>query len=203
MKKILTYLLPLVVAGLFILYPLNPSPMKIRFYFDDYNGEDCLLYYATATSPQLEEGKCLKADYNAETGVATFTLDSHIVKGLTTLRLDFPPTSQLFSIYDISVSSAGVVKNRFHPCDFFAEENVAVVNDIDGMSYATALAKVFFQTGVSDPYVLFSGNLMHSILRCNSQYRLSRLLVCLLIFAGFLIWKKKLFVHENPREVSI
>ena len=62
MKKILAYLLPLVVAGLFILYPLNPSPLKIRFYFDDYNGEDCLLYYATATSPQLEEGKCLKAD---------------------------------------------------------------------------------------------------------------------------------------------
>lgn len=203
MKKLLTYLLSLVVASIFILYPLNPSPMKIRFYFDECNGEDCLLYYATATSPELEEGKCLKADYNAEAGVATFTLDSNIVKDLTTLRLDFPPTSELFSIYDISVSSAGVVKHRFHPCDFFAEENIAVANDMEGMSYAPGLAKVFFQIGVSDPYILFSSNLMHSILRCSSQYRLSRLFVCLLLFAGFLIWKKKLFVHENPREVSI
>lgn len=192
MKQKLLRFLPVLIIIAILLIPMPSSGLYLRLHFEDFEGTDLKIYYTTEDSPSFNEEHTILADID-ETKVASFYLDSRVVDTINCLRLDFPQTSQLLSVKDVSVSSGGVVKHRFNPCSFFEEGNLDVSNNIDAMSISPALAKVFFQTGENDPYVVFSNPLLNKVLRYSSHYGFTRIAICMFLLGCYYFLKKDFF----------
>ena len=112
--------------------------------------------------------------------------------------MDFPETDQVLSIKNVSVSSAGVVQHNYGPCDFLAEANIALQNDIPMISLVEPKQTTFIQTNEPDPYILFTSDLVRDMLQYRSSFRLTRLAVCILVDLGYVIYRARLF---EKREV--
>ena len=135
----------------------------------------------------------IDATVDAEKGIVTFRLDSSLQGHLTGLRIDLPNTEQVVGIKDVTVSSAGVVKHRYHPCVFLAPENLKAQNGIRTISLVNARAKAYVGTTSEDPYLILSDPLTAQIAGMFSHYLLTRLLVCLFLIACFASYRKSLF----------
>lgn len=201
MKKKLPFLLLIVLTISVFLIPMPNPDIKLRFYFDNMEGDFFRLYYTTNYSSQMDEEKVLQAEYDPELRMATFSLSPELVSEVSSLRLDFPPISQLIGIRDVSVSSAGMVTHRFNPSRFFAEENLIATNCISKMNVAPAKAKAYFQLDGNTPYIVFSNPLLNKILFFRSRYIFPRLLFCLLVWVGFLLTKRNLYSFQKEQEV--
>ena len=97
MKKKLPFLLLIVLTISVFLIPMPNPDIKLRFYFDNMEGDFFRLYYTTNYSSQMDEEKVLQAEYDPELRMATFSLSPELVSEVSSLRLDFPPISQLIT----------------------------------------------------------------------------------------------------------
>ncbi len=193
MKKKILYLFLFFLAAAFVILPLRTAPLYIRLYFHEIEGDFCTLYYSTDTvNVFCVEQQCV-SEIDLENKQVEFRLDPSLDGHLTGLRLDFPGQEQLLSINSVTVSSGGVIKRQYNPCDFFSRENVAQTNSIKALDLATASARAYFSTAPDNPYVILSDELSLQAADCYSHYRLTKLAACLFLLACFLLGRKKIF----------
>jgi len=169
----------LLLAAIFIWMPYRASDLHIRIQFDEGAAGDCQLYYGTDTSGGFAADQYVTA--SIEDNTVDFCLDGSLAGHLTQLRIDFPAAEQLLCIRRITVSSAGVVKLDYSPCDFFSEENMAYQNGIAGISSLPFRTITYISTESSDPYILLSDRLSQDIAGAFSHYRLTRLGICIFL----------------------
>lgn len=189
-------LVPALMA-VFVMIPSRASSLRIRIHFDAVEGDFCSLYYSTDTSPGFSQKQAVVSVIDPQTLQAEFTLDPSCENHITGLRLDFPEAEQLLCIKSITVSSAGVVKRQYNPCDFFTADNLVYTSDITTISLAAAQARAYLYTLESDPYVILSDELCLQIVKCYSHFRLTKLAVCLFILGCCFLARKNIF-KEDP-----
>lgn len=194
--QIWCFLIPALMA-VFIMIPSRASSIRIRIHFAAVGGDSCALFYSTDTHNTFSSEQALFSAIDPQTLQAEFTLDPSCKNHITGLRLDFPDTEQLLCIKSITVSSAGVVKRQYNPCDFFTADNLACVNDIATINLAAAQARAYLYTLESDPYVILSDELCRQIAGCYSHFRLTKLAVCLFILGCCFLARKNIF-KEDP-----
>lgn len=195
-KKYILWAFLILISAVFVLAPYPASDIYLRFYFKDISGEYCALYYSTDSSGAIIPEQYLAARIDPDLKVAGFRLEPFLSDGITRLRLDFPNEEQLLNITTVTVSSGGVIKKQYNPCDFFREENIVASAGIKGISLVKPRAIAYFATSADDPYVLLSPELTREIIGCRSNLRLTRLGICLFLSGCFLMFKKKLFSAE-------
>lgn len=198
MKKKCLYLLPLFIMIAFILFPSGAANLYIRIYFDEIQGDTCTLYYATDTVNVFCVEQHLSSDISPEERKAEFCLDASLDGHITGLRLDFPNTEQLLSIKNITISSGGVIKRQYNPCDFFADDNIASTHNIDSVTLATASGRTYIGTLSEESYLVLSDELCRRITGCYSHLYLTRAAVCLFLLACFYLGRKRLFGDTQP-----
>lgn len=196
MKKYILSAFLILILAVFVLAPYPASDIYLRFYFRDISGEYCVLYYSTDSSGAMMPEQYFAAKIDPDLKVADFRLEPLFSDNITRLRLDFPNEEQLLNIKAITVSSGGVIKKQYNPCDFFREENIAASNGITGISLVKPRALAYFATSSDDPYVIFSPELTQDIIGCHSNLRLTRLGICLFLAGCFLMFRKKLFTAD-------
>lgn len=86
-----------------------------------------------------------------------------------------------------------MVQHNYSPCDFFAEANIALQNDIPMISLVEPKQTAFIQMNEPDPYILFTSDLVRDMLQYRSSFRLTRLAVCMLVVLGYAIYRARLF----------
>lgn len=199
MKKIKILVIFLAVA-LFIAVPLPSADLYLRVYFSEIAGQFCALYYSTESSNFFSQEQCVISDIDPERNMVTFRLDGSLKDQITGFRLDFPSDEDLICVSNITVSSAGIVQKQFNPIHFFADENFSYSNDIAAISLVDPRDTAYILTESSDPYLIFSANLVKQITDGYSCYRLTRLGICLFAAACFFMTKKNLFKSRltNP-----
>jgi len=194
-KKWILYGIALLCMILFIILPFPASDLSLRLVLDEeypVSTDTFYLYYET-DGQGFQGDQMLTATVDAEKGIVTFRLASSLQGHLTGLRIDLPNTEQVVGIKDVTVSSAGVVKHRYHPCVFLAPENLKAQNGIRTISLVNARAKAYVGTTSEDPYLILSDPLTAQIAGMFSHYLLTRLLVCLFLIACFASYRKSLF----------
>ncbi len=196
MKKKILFPLLFLLAAAFILLPTRTASLYIRLYFHEIAGDECTLYYSTdAVNVFCIEQHC-SSSIDHENKMVEFRLDPSLDGHITGFRLDFPGQEQLLGINSVTVSSGGVIKRQYNPCDFFSPENVAETHGINALDLATASARAYFATAEDEPYVILSQDLSRQVAGCYSHLRLTRLAVCLFLLACFFLGRKKIFRAE-------
>lgn len=198
MKKKSLYLLSLLIMIAFVLFPSGAANLYIRIYFDEIEGDVCTLYYATDTVNVFCIEQHLSSDISPQEGSVEFCLDGSLDGHITGLRLDFPNTEQLLCIKNITVSSGGVIKRQYNPCDFFADANIASTNNIDSITLATASGRTYIGTLSEESYLVLSDELSRQITGCYSRLHITRAFICLFLLACFYLARKKLFSDTMP-----
>lgn len=193
MRKKLVPALIGILALVFVLIPLPKAGIYLRFYTTDLTQTDFKLYYSISSDSGISEEKTIPAQVS-EDGIIAFYIPGDVANELEALRMDFPEYVENAYIFtDVSVSSAGIVRKRFHPCTFWAEENLQLQNGIAEIGYAYYLLQAQVKTVGDDPFVFFQGNLLLQIVKCASRYRLTRLCIVGLIALGVWLYRKNIF----------
>jgi len=180
MKRI-HYVILLILMIAFVLLPLPSSDLLIKIQFSEVSDDSFELYYALDNPNNFTSDQYISSSVDFKNKEAVFRLDKSYSKRLSGLRIDLPNTSSLIGITNITVSSAGVIKKQYNPCDFFSEENVIYTNNIDSLTLATAKNTTYITTSGNDPFIILGDNLVSSIRNAYSNYRLTRLFICLFI----------------------
>lgn len=194
-KKILFACIIFLLMAAFVLMPATASNLCIRIYFDEIQGENCALYYEVDCGGFSQE-HCIISAIDYDRKMVKFVLEPSLDGHITGLRLDFPDEQQLLCIKTITISSAGVIKREYNPCDFFAQENIIYSNGIDEISLATAQARTYVKTLSDDPHMVLSGELSQQLAGCYSHFRLTKLAVCVFLLASLFLAKKKIFRED-------
>ena len=190
MKRKYIYGLILVIMIVFVAVPLPSAGLNLTIQFGEFTGECMEVFYTTPIAPYYSAEHAYTGQYDADRKSVSLKIDAEAARSLSGLRIDFPNTAQLLSIQDISVSSAGTVKKRYHPCAFFADGNVDAMHGIEALDAAPAAAKVFILTDGNDPYLVLGDTLVQDIADCRSRYRLTRLAFCVLILLGIHFYRR-------------
>lgn len=199
MKKKILYLSSVLLMLAFVLIPAPASKLYIRIYFDDITGNHCALYYSVDSADGFSGERKLTSVIDYENKRVEFCIDSSLAGHITGLRLDFPDTEQLLSVRNITVSSAGVIKRAYNPCDFFEEENIAFSNSIDSVTLVKPTGRTYIGTLSDDPYLVLANDLCLQIVSCYSNFRLTRALICLFFIVCFAMARAKAFTAAAPR----
>ncbi len=202
-KKRLLYLSVILLMIIFILIPIRTSSLYIRIYFDDneaitqrIEGDSCTLFYTTDTLNAFSTEQMITSAINYEDYNVTFCLEPTLKGHIKTFRIDLPNQEQLVNIKNITISSGGVIKQQFNPCDFFEQKNIVSSNDIYALDLATAQGIVYIGTLSEDPYIVLSEELSQEIVGNYSQFRATRLAICCFIIGCFVL-SKKIFSKEG------
>lgn len=177
----------------FVFMSFPASGLTIRLYFDDFEGSQVIMYYTTDENPDILPEQILTATFDTETRIAVIKLSPELADHIVQIRLDFPEMEQVFSIKNVSVSSAGVIKHNYSPCDFFSTTNIVYQNDIPQINLLERKQIAYVKTNESDPYILFTNELVNDMLRYRSSFRLTRLSICILVVLGYAISRIGLF----------
>lgn len=194
MKRKLLYMLFVLMMLIFVLLPFPASKLYIRIFFENISEGTLVLYYSTDNTHAFLPDQYLISDIDHESQCAEFCLDASLEGKITALRLDLPNETQLVCVKTITVSSAGVVKQEFNPCDFFAEDNIVLSNSIDAINLVKLRSRAYVSTLNEDPWIILSDELCQQIMGCYSHFRFSRILVCVFCAACILISRKNLFI---------
>lgn len=177
-NNIISGIIFLLIAVIFIVFPHPASALYLRITFDEFQGDDCSLYYTTDTDGNFSQDKCITSTIDPETLQVSFRLDGALEGHLTGLRLDFPHAEQLLCIKTVTVSSAGAVRKEYSPCRFFVAENIAMNHNAD-VTLVPPQDRAYVSTESDDPFLIFSDALTAQIAGYYSHQLLSRLFLCL------------------------
>ncbi len=194
-KTILFTIIYFIIAILFIAIPFPTADILIRIDFNDIASDSCVLYYSVGTPFSYSDEHCIKSSVDPEYNQVTFRLDGSLANQITDIRLDFVNKEDLICINDVSVSSAGVIHKEYHPCKFFASDNIAMTNNV-AVSAANSMDLAYISTTDNDPYIIFSNELTRDIMSRASSYRLTRALICVFVGVAIILMKKKLFTEH-------
>lgn len=195
-KRNLFVILAAVIMLAFIFYPAPKTEIvHLRLYFsEDYSLPNCNIYYGTSDDPELTGDKTIWADtYDS---IADFTIPTEIYEDLSLLRLDFTETEEYICIKYVEIRSAGFAKKSYAASEFFDSANILSTNDISAMNSLNSFA--YIRIDGNDPYIFFQDNITDLIRNSGTDYRITRLLLC--IFAAAAVWfsHKKIFTAEKP-----
>lgn len=185
--------LAIVLSVLFVFAPVSASDLIIRIYFDDIEGDDCVLYYATDIENVFTQEKSVLSEIDDKQKKVEFRLDKSCEGHLTMLRLDWPQQAeQLICIKNITVSSGGVIQKEYSPCVFFEDRNIDLLQEV-AVTKVYPRKRVYLEIGSEDPYVILSGEMTQEIQSHFSHRRVSRLCLCLFLAGCYFISRKKIF----------
>lgn len=194
-KQIFAAVLLLSAVAAFVFFPFSCAKLHIKLYFaEDSAATDCLLYYATETSPDLSSDKIIHAVL--KDNMADFVLPAELCGKLTMLRLDFSEADSLIVINRIELCSGGFIQKSFDATDFFAEGNVAATNDLYALQ--CTLTNAYIGTSGIDPYIILYSNLTAECNQAYSHYTVTKLLCCIYLAAVVFLSRKQIF-HACPR----
>jgi len=176
---------------IFVSLPLPASNMIIRVHYSGIVDSNYAIYYSDNEN-SFQSDKYIMGEINNKKNYISFRLPDS-VKNLTELRMDFPDTDELLCIHKITISSAGIIQKQYDPNIFFAPENIISTNHIDAISLVSFQDKTYLATDGYDPYIVFSSNLVQDINSGFSQYRLTRIFICLFIIVCYLFYKNNPF----------
>lgn len=189
-KRIAAAAFGVIIAALFIFWPLSPAPLHIRFYFEEIAGDQCSLYYTTDTADGYSEDRHIVSPIEGGKQ-AEFCLDASLAGHIKSLRIDWPDMEQILCVKSVTVSSAGVVQKEFDPCDFFSD--IAYENDIASRNMVRVRDRAYIGTDAEDPYMVFGEKTVDQIQKYYSRYRLTRLAVCIFFLGCCYFGRRKLF----------
>jgi len=199
-KQKVTLILPLglkilvcILMLAFVLMPFPASGLTIRLYFGEFAGNRLVVYYTTDENPDIVAEQALTATVDSENNLAVIRLSPELADHIIQIRLDFPEIEQVVSVRNVSVSSAGIVRHQYNPCDFFSDDNIAVMNDIPQINLLDWEDTAYLKTEGSDPYLLFEDKLVRDMLQYRSSFRRTRLAVCLFVVLGYVMYHVRLF----------
>ena len=190
-EKILYGVLALALIA-FVCIPLPPSDLLIRMTRDWGTLAGSTLYYATEESPDFSDAQLLYAQEDPETQIATFRIPADAAAGLTGLRFDLPDDQPVTTIGKVSVSSGGVIQKSYLSCEFFADEHIASEH-LFHRDLVPAQNLVALSVEGSDPYAVLSEDLVREIRGCVSRRRGIRAVFAVLILAGAILGRRRIF----------
>ena len=190
MKRISVVVTGVIIAVLFIFWPISPAPLHIRIYFEDIAGDECSLYYTTDTADGYSEDRHIISPIEDGKQV-DFRLDGSLAGHIKGLRIDWPDMEQLLCVKSVTVSSAGVVQKEFDPCDFFSD--IAYKNGIAGQDMVRIRDRAYIATSAEDPHMIFGEATVDQIQKHYSRYRLTRLAVVIFFLGCRYFGRRKLF----------
>lgn len=193
MKKKAALILICILMILFIMMPFPASGLTVRLYFDNFEGEDLVVYYTTDENPNMGSDQILTAAYDAQDKLAAIRISPGLADHITHLRLDFPDAAQILSVKNVSVSSAGIIRHSYSPCSFFSESSILSLNDIPQINLIWSKGIAYIQTDATDPYIEFDDALLRDMLQYRSSYRLTRAALCILAVLGYISFRTRLF----------
>lgn len=205
LKEILPYAAGLLACLLVLAFTFMPFPasgLTIRLYFEEFQGDGLVVYYTTDENPNMGMEQIIVGTYDAQNGLVAIRLSSELADHVDRIRLDFPETEQVISVRNVSVSSAGVIRHHYDPCDFFSDENVAEKNDVPLISLIDWEKTAYIQTKGTDPYILFDRALVRDVLQYRSAYRLTRFAACMLAVLLFVSYRIRSFAAGTGRRLG-
>lgn len=198
-KKILSACIVFLIMAVFVLIPAPASRLYIRVWFDEIQGDNCVLYYSV-DGDAFSRHVISRIDYDRK--MAEFVLEPSLEGRVTDLRLDFPDTEQLICIKNISVSNDGMIQREFNPCDFFDEDNLAYSNAIDAISLVRVRDRAYIRTLSNDPYVVFSPELCGQVMSCYRHFLPTKLAICAFFLGCIVFAKLKIFREDGERNIE-
>ena len=200
MKKFLPHIVVIVLMIIFILVPYRTSDLEICLWFgelEEKEQQQIKIYYAVDSQNNFSEEHSIVSDLDPETNTVLFHIDSSLEGRIVNFRVDFPEIDQLVPICEVAVYSAGVIKKKFNPCDFFAEENIRFSHGIDAYSLVRIRETAYFHTTEDDPFLVMSDAISSQITGAFSHYRMTRFWVCVFFCACFWLGKKRIFKEQD------
>ncbi|MCR4896637.1 MAG: hypothetical protein K5891_07690 [Lachnospiraceae bacterium] len=197
-KKNLWLIITLAVLIVFVAIPLPPSDLLLRITYEDPGTGAMQLYYGTDANPGLSDAQSVTGVISPEEQCITFRLDRSLAGHLTALRFDFPHTDQMIVLKDVALSSGGTVQKSYLSCDFFSETRCTELRNVH-IDRVPAQSETVFVTTADDPYFFFSQEALQELQGCYSSRRGTRLFVALLVLAGILLARRKVFPDGAPQ----
>lgn len=193
MKKFLPPVIAAIITIIIVLLPFPNSDTHLRIQVKNFDGDDCRLYYSLDDAHTFSEEQKVMSTFHAETNQIEFILDSSYADKITGLMIAFPYDKKGFQIHDLTLSSAGVIQKRISSYKFFSGNNIEVFHEIKDFTFLPAQNCVFLKSTKEDSYFVLGQLPVSWIVKANSNYKLSRLFVCLFLSACVLpvIYRKK------------
>lgn len=194
MEKKVLWGLAILLCLIFVLRPLPTSDLIVRVYFEDITGDCCVLYYITEDRSEFSDEQKVVSEIDPVQKKVEFRLDGSFEGHITNLRLDFPHLNeQLICVKSITVSSAGVVRKDYNPCNFFMDENIESSHEAS-VTLVYPRNRAYISAGSDDPYIVLSPALVKQIGSYYSHRTFSRVALCLFLFGAYMISKRKIFI---------
>ncbi len=200
MKKILAYSTALLIMIVFVLIPFPASDLQLQIHFEEIRGYECQLYYATNDSWDYAAENCITA--SIDHAFVEFPLSCDLQDEIIGLRLDFPHIDQTIGIKDITLSSAGNIQKIYNPCDFFEGSNIEYSSGITEMSAVPSAERFYIATTDEDPHIVLSRELIDDLFRYQSNYRGTRVMICLFVTGCYLFAKFGPFKHAVSKSIA-
>lgn len=194
-KNIVFIIIYFILTILFVAIPFPTADLFIRVNFKNITSNSCSLYYSIDAPFSYSEEQCINSSIDPDLNQVTFRLDSSLANQITDIRLDFANQEDLICIKDISISSAGVIKEAYRPYEFFSSDNIAMTNQVT-VSATDVMNDAYISTTGNDPYIIFTHELTRDIMSHVSSYRLTRALICVFIGVAIILMKKKVFTEH-------
>ena len=192
MKRLIWSVVAIAAAIAFILIPIKPADLLLRFDMKGSEVESTYLYYSTTETDYFNEEMCLRIQKTSKEGVWEFRIPGSVARNIKNFRLDFAGINKSYLISGISASSGGLTVKYFNPCVFFAPGNAVFYNDLTFDSYDSSQVIAVY-ADKADPYFIFSDELGTSLRKCTSDYRLTRFFMVLFVAGAYLIYRKNPF----------
>lgn len=205
MKKIIPYIILAVVMLGILLFPVKTAAEYVRIEFPgdsngELKGEACSLYYATAAPDAFNNDQRVDCKVDNDRKYIEFKLDGELNNNIKGLRLDFPGEEQVFAIAGINVKSAGFVKKRLNPCNFFEDRYILKTNDIPETTSIRDGDIVFISTEGEDPYIVFTDEAVAKLTKSFDHFIFTKLVICAFIAGCFLSYVKDPFKLRNMKQ---
>lgn len=190
-RKIAVIIISAFLVLLFIAFPMKKTGFHLNIRGTDFAEGDYYLYYTTVDNPKWSGDKCL---YGIHTDNSVdFAFDNSLSGKIQEIRIDFPEVDNLYKITAIEVSSGGIIKKNYNPCNIISTEAIPASHSIGGISALALSQTTFIRTQGSDPYIVLSLRNSQDIASHYSRFRLSRLIACLLTAVGCFCYIKEPF----------
>ncbi len=194
--KPLVYIIYLILCVAVLLLPLPADDVLLKFTLTEIDDTGFQLFYKTKDNDEFGADRIINADIDEKHHRIIFRIDGSEAKKLTGLRLDFPSKDQTLEVTEVSATSGGLIAENWSPTDFISNTGILYANNTEIMTVPSNYT-TYIDTSETDPYIIFSENIVNEVNKRFSHKYLTRIIVLVLIFFGIIFYKKPIFTDER------
>ena len=194
--KPLVYIIYLILCVAVLLIPLPADDVLLKFTLAEIDDTGFQLFYKTKDNDEFDSNRIINADIDEKHRRIVFRIDGSEAGRLTGLRLDFPSKEQTLEVTGVCATSGGLIADNWSPTDFISNTGILYANNTEVMTVPSNYT-TYIDTSETDPYIIFSENIVNEVNKQFSHKYLTRIFVLGMIFLGIIFYKKPVFTEET------